>query len=274
MAYTIYEAPALECVPCTLRPREAPSRARADACFFFHPHVGVSDSGRSPPHPSPPVPSAHLIPPRSCLPLRSIEETSFGPYGETHLKSVLQIQRHYRGFAARDSINTALRLKGVNVLKRRNGLGALHFRYAFQRQLYLWVEEGDNIVNTVIGYLVVLLIIVATLGFVLETVPEWTRHADAITPNPFKALETVCIICFTAEILTKLLAQPLLNGSYRAGLRQWILQPMNQVDVVSPSSAGTWSSSSAAAPASPSFEACAWSASSACSSSEGTTPAR
>ena len=47
MAYTIYEAPALECVPCTLRPREAPSRARADACFFFHPHVGVSDSGRS-----------------------------------------------------------------------------------------------------------------------------------------------------------------------------------------------------------------------------------
>lgn len=224
----------MECVPCTLRPREAPSRACADACFFsFFTLTSVlaildalasslSAGALRSPHP----------PPLLSSPSFHREETSFGPYGETHLKSVLQIQRHYRGFAARDSINTALRLKGVNVLKRRNGLGALHFRYAFQRQLYLWVEEGDNIVNTVIGYLVVLLIIVATLGFVLETVPEWTRHADAITPNPFKALETVCIICFTAEILTKLLAQPLLNGSYRAGLRQWILQPMNQVDVV------------------------------------------
>ena len=145
---------------------------------------------------------------------------------------MLQIQRHYRGFMARDSINTALRLKGANVLKRRNGLAALHFRYAFQRQLYLWVEEGDNVVNAVVGYLVVALIIVATLGFVLETVPEWTRHADAMTPNPFKALETVCIICFTVEIIAKLLSQPLLNDSYPAALRQWILQPMNQVDVV------------------------------------------
>ena len=273
MAYTIYEAPAMECVPCTLRPREAPSRACADACFFFHPHVGVSDSGR-----------ARLIPLRRCPPLTSSpapvfpsfhrEETSFGPYGETHLKSVLQIQRHYRGFAARDSINTALRLKGVNVLKRRNGLGALHFRYAFQRQLYLWVEEGDNIVNTVIGYLVVLLIIVATLGFVLETVPEWTRHADAITPNPFKALETVCIICFTAGDS---------HQTPRAASVERFL-PRRAAAVDSPAhepggrgrraARGTWSSSSAAAPASPSFEACAWSASSACSSSEGTTPAR
>ena len=271
MAYAFYEAPPVECVPCTLFARASRRRAPAPTCDFI-PDVGVSFPGRSRVSPIRPCPRSPP-PPLLSSPSFHREETSFGPYGETHLKSVLQIQRHYRGFAARDSINTALRLKGVNVLKRRNGLGALHFRYAFQRQLYLWVEEGDNIVNTVIGYLVVLLIIVATLGFVLETVPEWTRHADAITPNPFKALETVCIICFTAEILTKLLAQPLLNGSYRAGLRQWILQPMNQVDVVA---VLPWyvelifgGGSGLAV-----VRACAWSASSACSSSEGTTPAR
>ena len=205
--------------------------ARPRRRVFFIPDVGVSIPGRSrvsPIRSGPPLTSSPPLSPPSF----HREDTKFGPYDETHLKSVLQIQRHYRGFMARDSINTALRLKGANVLKRRNGLAALHFRYAFQRQLYLWVEEGDNVVNAVVGYLVVALIIVATLGFVLETVPEWTRHADAMTPNPFKALETVCIICFTVEIIAKLLSQPLLNDSYPAALRQWILQPMNQVDVV------------------------------------------
>lgn len=108
----------------------------------------------------------------------------------------------------------------------------LEFKAMWQRQLFLWVEEGDNAVNTIISYTVVLLIVVATLGFILETVPEWKRHVEDLPVNPFKTVESVCIILFTVEIASKIACQPMQDGSYAAGVRAWFSQAMNVVDLI------------------------------------------
>ena len=108
----------------------------------------------------------------------------------------------------------------------------LEFYATWQKQLYLWVEEGNNVVNKIVSYGVVILIIVATLGFVLETVPEWKRHVEDQNPNPFKATESVCIVLFTVEITAKIACQPMVEGSYLAGVLNWFKQAMNIVDLV------------------------------------------
>ena len=40
----------------------------------------------------------------------------------------------------------------------------LEFLQPWQKQLYQWVEEGNNIINKCVSYGVVILIVVATLG--------------------------------------------------------------------------------------------------------------
>ena len=103
--------------------------------------------------------------------------------------------------------------------------------------LYTYVEEGDNPVNTAVSYAVVALIFIATIGFILETVPEWERHAEAAGANPFKVTETICIVLFTVEIASKLACQPKSGAvkgeeTYIHGVLTWLKQPMNQVGVV------------------------------------------
>ncbi len=87
------------------------------------------------------------------------------------------------------------------------------------------------------SYAVVALIFIATIGFILETVPEWERHAEAAGANPFKVTETICIVLFTVEIASKLACQPKsgpVKGeeTYVHGVLTWLKKPMNQVDVV------------------------------------------
>ena len=108
----------------------------------------------------------------------------------------------------------------------------LEFYATWQKQLYLWVEEGNNVVNKIISYGVVFLIIIATVGFVLETVPEWKRKVEDQSVNPFKVTESVCIVLFTVEIVAKIACQPMVDGSYTAGVVSWFKQAMNIVDLV------------------------------------------
>ena len=91
MAYTIYEAPALECVPCTsarARRRRAPALTRVSflpsrrcqlAVLLLDALRLILSAGalRSPQ-------TVSLLSPPSL----HREETSFGPYGETHLKTL------------------------------------------------------------------------------------------------------------------------------------------------------------------------------------------
>ena len=162
----------------------------------------------------------------------------FGPYTQTHVKAALIIQRRYRGYAIRSDIAIALEEQdlGPSVLLVKQGK-PLKFAAPWQRMLYTYVEEGDNPVNTAVSYAVVALIFIATIGFILETVPEWERHAEAAGANPFKVTETICIVLFTVEIASKLACQPKSGAvkgeeTYIHGVLTWLKKPMNQVDVV------------------------------------------
>ena len=160
----------------------------------------------------------------------------FGPYDHEHVKAAIIIQRLYRGWVIRHDIATALEEQdlGPSVLLVRKGR-PLKFAREWQRTLYTYVEEGDNAVNTAVSYAVVVLIFIATVGFILETVPEWARRKSV--SDLFKTTETVCIALFTLEIACKVASQPQrgpVKGeeSYWRGVAAWIKRPMNQVDVV------------------------------------------
>ena len=160
----------------------------------------------------------------------------FGPYDHEHVKAAIIIQRLYRGWVIRHDIATALEEQdlGPSVLLVRKGR-PLKFAHEWQRTLYTYVEEGDNAVNTAVSYAVVVLIFIATVGFILETVPEWARRKSV--SDLFKTTETVCIALFTLEIACKVASQPQcgpIKGeeSYWRGVWAWMKRPMNQVDVV------------------------------------------
>lgn len=147
------------------------------------------------------------------------------------------IQRHYRGYLARRGLSDALAsLDSTRHMLEVEGAGepadSLEFQAAWQRQLYSWVEEGNNVVNSAVKIAVILLIIVATAGFVLETVPEYRRPAKRMSPNPFSLLESICIIMFTVEIAAKIACQPLLEGSYVRAVLNWFKQGMNIIDLI------------------------------------------
>jgi len=160
----------------------------------------------------------------------------FGPYDHEHVKAAIIIQRLYRGWVIRHDIASALEERdlGPSVLLARKGR-PLKFAREWQRTLYTYVEEGDNAVNTAVSYAVVVLIFIATVGFILETVPEWARRESV--SDLFKTTETVCIALFTLEIACKVASQPQrgpVKGeeSYWRGVLAWMKRPMNQVDVV------------------------------------------
>jgi hypothetical protein len=49
--------------------------------------------------------------------------------------------------------------------------------------------------------------------------------------NPFKVTESVCIILFSIEIVSKISCQPMQGGSYSGGVALWFQQGMNWIDL-------------------------------------------
>ena len=79
------------------------------------------------------------------------------------------IQRYWRGYLSQRLDETGNRIDMSKRLITSFG-EALDFAVKWQKTLYTYVEEGDNPINKAVSGFVLVLIVVATVGFVLETV--------------------------------------------------------------------------------------------------------
>jgi hypothetical protein len=85
-------------------------------------------------------------------------------------------------------------------------------------------------VNFVVSVLVIFFIVVATVVFIVETIPTVARDDDAM--YALSILEGVCIAMFTLEISVRMSSVPLEDGKYARGLKKWMKNPMNVVDII------------------------------------------
>ena len=70
-------------------------------------------------------------------------------------------------------------------------------------------------VNFVVSVLVIFFIVIATVVFIVETIPTVARDDDAM--YALSILEGVCIAMFTLEISVRMSSVPLEDGKYARG---------------------------------------------------------